>query len=148
MRRTRRNLHNAKLRRDRIRRHKHAERAGKSTKEAEPPSPATEHRFAAERTLWQVQALLEDQKSESIDQLNDLLSELTRGGRLPQLAAAWKRDDPKWRAQQLAYDALETDDLEEALRLIHEALELDPDCTDAQRLMFPCFPRPWTIKSV
>jgi len=142
MSRNRRNLYNAKLRRDRIRRQKHAERAGKSTREAEPPSPASEHRFAAERTLWRVQALLKDQKSESIDQLNAQLSELTRGGRLPQLAAAWKRDDPKWRAQQLAYDALETDNLEEALRLIHEALELDPDCTDAQRLMVSLLPAP------
>ena len=32
-----------------------------------------------------------------------------------EMANAWKQEDPKWRAQELAYDALETDDLEEAL---------------------------------
>jgi tetratricopeptide (TPR) repeat protein len=126
--------HRARLRRDRIRREKHGGRAGTSA----PPVVShggPDHPFAAERALWQVQALLEGQQFESIDQANERLAEITRGGRLPQLAGAWKQDDPRWRAQELAYDALETDDLEEALRLSSEAIKLDPDCTDAQRLM-------------
>jgi tetratricopeptide (TPR) repeat protein len=50
------------------------------------------------------------------------------------------RDDPKWRAQELAYDALETDDFIEALRLVNEALELDPNNVDASRLMVSLLP--------
>jgi tetratricopeptide (TPR) repeat protein len=99
-----------------------------------------EHPFAAERSLRQIQSLLEGQSFGSIDEANARLADLTRGGRLSEMANAWKQDDPKWRAQELAYDALETDDLEEALRLVNEALELDPDCTDAQRLMVSVLP--------
>ena len=144
MSRNRRDLHNARLRRDRIRREKHGERAGASAGETAPDLPPVSvgPRFAAERSLWQIEALMEGQKFESIEQLNEKLSDLTSGGRLPQLADAWKRDDPKWRAQQLAYDALETGDFEEALRLVHDALELDPGCTDAQRLMVSLLPAP------
>ena len=125
----RRDPHKARLRRDRIRREKHAQKA------AMPVPPVPEHPFAAERSLREIQALIEGQKFESIDEANARLAELTRGGRLSERASAWKGDDPKWRAQNLAYDALETDDLVEALRLTSEALKLDPDCTDAQRLM-------------
>jgi len=72
---------------------------------------------------------------ESLDEINSRLTELTSEGRLPQLAAAWKQDDPKWQAQNLAYDALEADSIEEAMWLVNKALKLDPDCTDAQRLL-------------
>jgi tetratricopeptide (TPR) repeat protein len=129
----------AKLRRDRIRREKHAQRAGPPARDG-APYRGPEHPFAAERALREVQALLEGQHFESIDEANARLAEITAGGRLSQLAEAWKRDDPKWRAQELAYDALETDSLVEALRLVNEAQELDPDCTDAQRLMVSILP--------
>jgi len=77
--------------------------------------------------MREVQALLEGQEFSSEDDLNARLAELTRGGRLAEMANAWKRDEPKWRAQELAYDALEANDQVEALRLVHEALKLDPD---------------------
>ncbi len=96
--------------------------------------------------MRQVQALLEGQRFESADELNAKLAELTRDGRLAGLADAWKQDDPRWRAQELAYDALETDDFMEALKLVHDALELDPDCTDAQRLMVALLPSPLETK--
>lgn len=134
MSRNRGDAHKAKLRRERIRRQKQAERAGPPVSET-APTRGPDHPFAAERALWQIQALLEGQQLKSIDEANARLAELTRGGRLSQLAGAWKQDDPKWRAQELAYDALETEHLAEALRLVNEALKLDPDCTDAQRLM-------------
>lgn len=126
--------HRQKLRRDRIRREKHLQNAGP------PPSPGSQlppagRLFASERTLREIQALMEGQDFHSIDEINARLADLTKSGRIGEMAAAWKRDDPKWQAQELAYDALETDSLEEALRLSHEALELDPDCTDALRLM-------------
>jgi hypothetical protein len=68
------------------------------------------------------------------------LAELARGGRISAMAGAWKQDDPKWRAQKLAYEALEADDIVEALRLAGEAQKLDPDCTDAQRFMVALLP--------
>ena len=110
-----------------------------TTRRAEP-LPQLDHPFAAERALSEVQALLEGQQFENIDDINAHLRSLMEGGRLSQRAQAWKRDDPKWKAQQLAYDALETDDLETALLLISEALKLDPNCTDANRLMVSLLP--------
>jgi len=98
------------------------------------------HPFAAERSLREVEALLEGNQFQSVDEINTRLAELTSGGRISEMASAWKRDDPKWRAQELAYNALETDDFAEALRLAKEATDLDPDCTDAQRLMVSLLP--------
>lgn len=127
------NSHRRKLRRERIRREKHAQSAGP------PPSPGSQlppvgQLFAAERSMREIQALMDGQKFESIDEVNARMADLTKSGRIGEMAAAWTRDDPKWRAQELAYDALETGSLEEALRLAHEALTLDPECTDALRL--------------
>lgn len=139
MSRDRRDSHKAKLRRDRIRREKHAERAASSAPDV-APSRGPDHRFAAERALWQIQSLIEGQHFESLDEANARLAELTADGRLSQRAGAWKQDDPKWRAQELAFDALETDSLEEALTLVNKAIKLDPDCTDAQRLMVSVLP--------
>ena len=102
--------------------------------------PVGLHPFAAERSLREVEALLEGHQFQSVDEINARLKELTSGGRISEMAGAWKRDDPKWRAQELAYEALETDDFVEALRLVKEATELDPDCTDAQRLMVALLP--------
>lgn len=90
--------------------------------------------------MREIQALLEGQEFASDDDHNAKLAELMRGGRLHEKANAWKRDDPKWRAQELAYDALEASDPVEALRLVHEALKLDPDCTEAQHLMVSLAP--------
>lgn len=90
--------------------------------------------------MREVHALLEGQEFSSRDELNAKLSELTRGDKLHEMADAWKQDDPKWRAQELAYDALESDDPIEALRLVHEALKLDPDCTEAQHAMVSLMP--------
>ena len=133
----RRDLHRARVRRDRIRREKHGQHAHESSG---PPAPVVEHPFAAERALYEIQALLDGQEFESLDEANARLADLTSGGRLSERANSWKQDDPKWRAQQLAYDALETGDIVEALRLCNAAFKLDPDCTDAQRLMVSVMP--------
>jgi tetratricopeptide (TPR) repeat protein len=137
---SRRDLHKARLRRDRIRRAKHNERSVAPPPQAVPPSPAHLPRFAAERSMREVQALLEGQEFGSHEDLDAKLAELTRGGQVRKMANAWKRDDPKWRAQELAYDALEADDPVEALRMVHEALKLDPDCTEAAHLMVSLVP--------
>lgn len=140
MSRKRNDLQGTKLRRDRIRREKNAQRAGAPPARDPGLGPTSGHSFAAERSLREVQALIEGQNFDSLEDLNAHLAELTRGGRLSEMANAWKQDDPKWRAQELAYDALEMDDFVEALRLVNEALTLDKDCTDAQRLMVSLLP--------
>src|ERR1019366_2174703 len=132
--------HKARLRRDRIRQARHNERLSAPPPPDVQPSPALPPRFAAERGMREIQALLEGQEFASDDDHNAKLAELMRGGRLHEKANAWKRDDPKWRAQELAYDALEASDPVEALRLVHEALKLDPDCTEAQHLMVSLAP--------
>ena len=83
---------------------------------------------------------MEGHRYKSVEELNARLQELTASGRISEMAGAWKQDDPKWRAQELAYDALDADDLETAVRLVNEALEVDPDCIDARRLMVPLLP--------
>lgn len=90
--------------------------------------------------MREVLALTEGQDFGSIEDLNAKLVDLTRSGRLSEKAQAWKQDDPKWRAQELAYDAMEADDPFDAIRLVNEAQKLDPDCTDAQRLMVSLLP--------
>src|ERR1039457_6510320 len=132
--------HKARLRRDRIRQARHNERLSAPPPPDVQPSPALPPRFAAERGMREIQALLEGQEFASDDDHNAKLAELMRGGRLHEKANAWKRDDPKWRAQELAYDALEASDPVEALRLVHEALKLDPDCTEAQHPMVSLAP--------
>src|ERR1019366_5222367 len=110
--------HKARLRRDRIRQARHNERLSAPPPPDVQPSPALPPRFAAERGMREIQALLEGQEFASDDDHNAKLAELMRGGRLHEKANAWKRDDPKWRAQELAYDALEASDPVEALRLV------------------------------
>jgi len=136
----RRDLHRARVRRDRIRREKHAQRTGPPPAPDSGPDPVGLHPFAAERSLREVEALLDCHQFQSVDEINVRLQELTSGGRISEMAGAWKRDDPKWRAQELAYEALEADDAIEALRLAREATDLDPDCIDAQRLMVSLVP--------
>jgi tetratricopeptide (TPR) repeat protein len=135
MSRKRRNPSVAKARRDRRRAEKHARRVESSGRPDPVIAAGRGYSFAAERTLREVLALTEGQDFDSVEDLNARLAELTRGGRLSEMAQALKRDDPKWRAQELAYDAMEADDPLEALRLASEAQKLDPGCTDAQRLM-------------
>ena len=129
----RRDPHAAKLRHIRIQQKKHQERSAGSSSGELPfdPISSLQHPF---------EALLEGEKFGDIHQANARLQEMTSGGRLMERERAWKQDDLKWRAQDLTYDALETDNPDEALRLVHEALELDPDCTDAQRLMVALLP--------
>jgi tetratricopeptide (TPR) repeat protein len=139
---SRRDLHKAKVRRDRIRKEKHEQGMPCPYPQDVPfvPVPELEHPFGAERSLWQIEALMEDEKFDNVDEANARLEDMIGDARLRDRARAWKQDDPKFRAQDLTYDALETEDLGEALRLVHEALELDPDCTDAQRLMVALLP--------
>lgn len=142
---SRRDLHKARLRRDRIRREKHGQSARQNAADA-PRDPAppflNAHPFAMERSMRSVQALMEGQPLGSVEEANARLASLTAGGRIVETANAWKQEDPKWRAQELAYDAMEAEDLSESSRLIDAALKLDPECVEAQRLRVSLTPAP------
>jgi tetratricopeptide (TPR) repeat protein len=135
---SRRDLHKARLRRDRIRREKHEAKATPQPRDQQPGDQAppfiNAHPFAMERSMRQMQTLMEGQQFQNVEEANARLATLTAGGRVAEAANAWKRDDPKWRAQEVAYDALEASDQGEILRLVDAALKLDPDCVDARRL--------------
>lgn len=84
--------------------------------------------------------LLQGEDFASQEDLQTKRDELIARGDLSAKAETLNQDDPKWRAQELAYEAMEADDIFEALRLVAEAQKLDPDCTDAQRLMVSLAP--------
>lgn len=140
MSRSRRDPHKAKRRRERIRREKEARRADGEPQEENAPSPLSAHPFAAERSSWEVHTILEGQNFSSIEEINEQLAGLAGVGRISEMASRLKKGDPKWKAQQLAYDAMEADDVLESLRLATRALDLDPECTDAQRLIAGVLP--------
>jgi hypothetical protein len=75
-----------------------------------PPSFLDEHPFASERAMREIQTLMEGHRYNSVEELNARPHELTSSGRISEMTGAWKQDDPKGRAQELACDALETDD--------------------------------------
>jgi len=56
------------------------------------------------------------------------------GKTLEELDAAFG-EDPIERAQDLAFEAWDAEDIEDAKRLADDALDLDPDCTDALALL-------------
>ena len=130
----------AKARRHRLRAEKHARRVGASDRSDPASAVPPGYSFVAERALRDLHALIEGQEFETMDDLNARLLELIEQGCASETAQASKQNDPKWRAQELAYDAMEAEDPLEALRLAAQALRLDPDCTDALRLKVSLVP--------
>jgi tetratricopeptide (TPR) repeat protein len=82
-----------------------------------------------ERSHRAIQKLMEGHKFESVEDMNKFLQENLTGKILEDDAPA--ATDPKERAQELAYEAMDAGSRDEALRLTREALELDPDNVDA-----------------
>lgn len=130
----------AKARKERIRAEKHAQRS-QSRAPGDPGIGLPPRRsFATESVLRQIHAAIEGEEFETADDLNARLKELTSSGQLGELANARKQNDPKWRAQELVYEAMDATDPVTTLELVLEALKLDPACTDAQRLMVDIAP--------
>jgi tetratricopeptide (TPR) repeat protein len=82
-----------------------------------------------ERSHRAIQKLMQGQNFKSMEDLNAFLEQQVTGRRLEEYAPA--ASNPKERAQELAYDAMDAESATEALRLAREALELDPDNVDA-----------------
>ena len=81
------------------------------------------------RTMAGLQNLLDKQGFTSLDEAKDFLEKIT-GVSLDDLDDS-ENEDPKYRAQKLAYDAMEAPSDRQASRLAREALQVDPDCVDA-----------------
>ena len=90
-----------------------------------PPDPR-----AMERMTARIGRILDDQEFESIDEANAFLNQyLSEGG--ASLEDAPAPSTPLERAQELIYDAFETDDPQRRVELAEEALEISEACTDA-----------------
>ncbi|MHB8993598.1 MAG: hypothetical protein ACYC66_18405 [Chloroflexota bacterium] len=97
---------------------------------AEAPSPMAS-RYAMERTMADVGSILSEKEFGSIEEANAYLQEvMSRGG-----APHREPETPLEKAQELMYDAWESPDPRERVRLAKRALQLSPDCADAYVLL-------------
>lgn len=84
--------------------------------------------FGMERHLRDIHKAIEGKDFENIDDLNAHLQSLMSSGELGMHRGELSNQD---RAQDLAYQAMESDDPKEAVWRAKQAVELDPDCMDA-----------------
>ena len=82
-----------------------------------------------ERTMAGLKALFDKQGFVSLDAANAFMEQAT-GMSLDEFDEP-ENDDPRYLAQQLAYDAMEAPSDKQASRLAREALKVHPDCVDA-----------------
>lgn len=104
----------------------------------EPYEPGVDAPFALERRERRMMLLAAPFADASEDVLRDFLAGLAEHPWF-ELAVDEVEASPAERAQELAYCALETPDPDEALDLAEEALELDPDNTDARFVVASSF---------
>lgn len=99
----------------------------------EPEFDLPIHQFASERVNRVIRRLMEGKDFKTIDEMNEFLDQHVNG-RSGEKIGAGLESDPIEQAQNLAFDAWECDSQKKALKLARQALELDPECTDALRL--------------
>lgn len=132
MNRNNRKLHKQAKRRERPRREKHAQRSlPVRAEEDDSPAPGSvlPSSFASERALNEIHQLLEGREFGSKAEMNSFLETLLGDG----LEKAFEKRprDPKWQAQELAWQAMEAASPDQAASQARQALALDPDCVDA-----------------
>jgi len=109
-----------------------------SKRKAEPtdhqtgPAPLSPENH--ETVLRDLHRVLENRKFESVEDANAFLATLTGEG-LQDALHGIEPPDPRWQAQELAFDAREATTAERARELAQRALALDPDCVDALVVM-------------
>lgn len=91
-------------------------------------------RFASERMNRLIAKLLNNKDFKDIKEANLFIQEQLIG-KDPDEVRKLMEYDPVEEAQELAYEALDTEDPYEALELSRKALDIDPDCFDASFLM-------------
>jgi tetratricopeptide (TPR) repeat protein len=91
-------------------------------------------RRAMERMIARMGRIVDEQQFESIEEAQGFLNDyLSRGG--GSLEDAPAPATPLERAQELIYDAFESDDPQERVELAEEALKISEDCADAYVLL-------------
>lgn len=109
-----------------------------SKRKAEPTDPKTGPARLSpvnrETVLRDIQRVLEGKKFESAEDANAFLATLI-GNELQDTPADDEPPDPLWRAQELAFEAMEAESAEKARELAQRALAIDPDCVDALVVM-------------
>jgi tetratricopeptide (TPR) repeat protein len=92
------------------------------------PSPPS--RMSMERTMREFHQMLESQNFASEDDMHAFMDEFNARGGSPLPTAGGVRSASE-KAQELAYDAMEADDIKTAVILAMQAVELDRRCVDA-----------------
>ena len=91
-------------------------------------------RFASERMNRLIAKLMNNKDFKDVKKANLFIQEQLTG-KDPDEVRKLMEYDPVEEAQDLAYQALETEDPYEALELCRKALDIDPNCFDASFLM-------------
>ncbi len=104
---------------------------GRKPQKAPPKLPS---RSSMESLLRNLQKVMEEKKFDSIEEANEFLAALTSPG-LQQLLLDDAPLSPQEEAQDLAFEAMETESAAQARKLVKRALALDPDCVDALVLL-------------
>lgn len=109
--------------------------------------PALPPRFEMERIMRDLHRFLDEHEITSDEQMKMLVEQFNRssGDRLKGRRGSL---DDREVAQDLAYQAMEAEDAEEAIALVDEALSLDPDCVDAlvcRAMALSRSPRQWIM---
>lgn len=84
-----------------------------------------------ERDLYAIQKLMEGHNFESVDEMNAYLNQVIPKGNIPE----WSPETPLEQAQELIYQALESTEKKDRIRLAMEALNIYQDCVDAYVLL-------------
>lgn len=92
-----------------------------------PPPPS---RMSMERTMRELHQMLESQDFANEDDMHAFMDEFNARGGSPLPTAGGARTASE-KAQELAYDAMEADDPNTAVKLAMRAVELDRRCVDA-----------------
>ena len=96
----------------------------------ERPTLPSLSRFTSERMLHEIHQAMEGREFANVEEMNSFLQTLMGEG-LERALENKPRKDPQWRAQELAYQAMEAESASQAEALARRALEVDPDCVDA-----------------
>jgi len=91
-------------------------------------------RFTSERMNRLIAKLMNSKDFKDVKEANLFIQEQLIG-KDPDEVRGLLEYDPVEEAQELAFDAMETDDPYEALELCRKALDIDPDCLDASFLI-------------
>ena len=92
--------------------------------------PSLPSRMSMERTMREFHQALESQDFSSKDDMHAFINEFNERGGSPLPSAGGTRTASE-KAQELAYDAMEADDPNAAIKLAMRAVELDRRCVDA-----------------